>query len=139
MELALPAMALTDVDSLGGLVDFLKAAERMKGARPIVGAEISDPSGKPGRVVALVESEQGYRNLCKLVSARQLGDDPGERGAELVPERFELVEAAERFQQGLSLLVDHPRLAFALAERVPRERLFVAVSPASLAKRARAV
>jgi DNA polymerase III alpha subunit len=139
MELALPALALTDVDSLGGIVDFLKAAEREKHVRPIVGAEISDPSGRPGRVVALVESEQGYKNLCKLVSARQLGDDPGERGARLSPERFELVESAERFQEGLFLLVDHPRLAFALAGRIPARRLFVAVSPASLARRPRAL
>jgi DNA-directed DNA polymerase III PolC len=145
-ELGLRALALTDVDTLGGTSDFLRAAERQAaGARvrpivqPILGAELSDPSGRPGRVVALVETAEGYRNLCKLVSARQLGDDPGERGAELVPERFELVAAAERFQAGLFLLVDHPRLAFALAGRVPARRLFVAVSPAALARAPRAV
>jgi DNA polymerase III alpha subunit len=138
-ELGLAALALTDVDSLGGIVDFLKAAEHSKGARPILGTEISDPSGRPGRVIALVEDERGYRNLCKLVSARQLGDDPGQRGVELVPERFELVETAERFHEGLFLLVDHPRLAFALAERVPAKRLFVAVSPTALARRPRAL
>src|SRR5262245_52015549 len=83
-----PALGRADVDTLGGLVDFLKAAEREPRVRALVAAEVSDPSGCPGRVVALVESEAGYRNLCKLVSARQLGDDPGERGAELRPERF---------------------------------------------------
>jgi len=138
-ELGLPALALCDVDTLGGSVDFLRAAAQRGGPRPILGAEISDPTGRPGRVVALVEDERGYRNLCKLVSARQLGDDPGAaRPEELVPARFDLVEAAARFHEGLFLLVDHPRLVFALAERVPRERLFVAVAPAGLAKRARA-
>ncbi|MFN0009740.1 MAG: PHP domain-containing protein, partial [Planctomycetota bacterium] len=76
--LGLPGLALCDVDTLAGLVDFLVAArnarERTGGPfRAIVGAEISDPSGEPGRVVALAESAQGYRNLCKLVSARALG------------------------------------------------------------------
>jgi len=138
-ELGLGALALTDVDTLAGTVDFLRAAERADPAgarvRPLLGAEISDPSGRPGRVVALVESAAGYRSLCKLVSARQLGDDPGAPGADLRPERFELVEAAERFQEGLTLLVDHPRLAFALAGRVPARKLLVAVSPAALARR----
>ncbi len=143
-ELALPALALTDVDTLGGSVDFLKAAERLDGGantarvRPILGAELSDPSGRPGRVIALASDAQGYRNLCKLVSARQLGGDPGDRAEHergLAPEHFELVAAVERFQEGLFLLVDHPRLALALAGRVPARRLFVAVSPAALARR----
>ncbi len=138
-ELELAALALTDVDTLGGTVDFLRAAEKLPSVRPILGAEISDPSGRPGRVIALAADAQGYRNLCKLVSARQLGDDPGEKDVELRPERFDLVAAAERFQAGLYLLVDHPRLAFALAGRVPARRLLVAVSPAALARRPRSL
>lgn len=137
-ELGLPALALTDVDSLAGSVDFLQASAKRPGPRPILGAELSDPSGRPGRVIALASDAQGYRNLCKLVSARQLGGDPGDRAEHergLAPERFELVAAAERFQEGLFLLVDHPRLALALAGRVPARRLFVAVSPAALARR----
>src|SRR5262245_37657453 len=83
--LGLSGLALVDVDTLAGLVDFLRAARsfRERSGRPfraVVGAEISDPSGEPGRVVALVESAQGWRNLCKLVSARALGDDPGVPG-----------------------------------------------------------
>ncbi len=150
-ELALPALALTDVDTLGGSTEFLRAAERLGGPRAILGAEISDPRGRPGRLVALVADERGYRNLCKLVSARALGDDPGaphergsaregERSAALSgPERFDLVEAAGRFHEGLVLLVDHPRLVLALAERIPPERLLAAVSPAALRKRPRAL
>ncbi len=138
-ELGLPALALTDVDTLGGTVDFVKAAGRLPSVRPILGAELSDPSGRPGRVIALAADAQGTRNLCKLVSARQLGGDPGDRAEHergLAPERFELVAAVERFQEGLVMLVDHPRLVFALAGRIPARRLFVAVSPAALARRA---
>src|SRR5688572_5668221 len=65
-ELGLPALALADVDTLGGTVEFLRAASRA-GVRPIVAAELSDPSGAAGRLVALVEDERGWRNLCKLV------------------------------------------------------------------------
>ena len=54
-ELGLDSLALCDVDGIGGLVDFLHAAERMRRAdperavRPIVGVELSDPAG-PGRL-----------------------------------------------------------------------------------------
>ena len=131
-ELGFAALALCDVDTQSGLVDFLKAAERT-GVRPIVGAEISDPSGLPGRVVALVENERGWKNLCKLVSARQLGPDPGVAGAVLAgPEHFDLVQQASLHQEGLVFLVDHPRLVLALAGRVDARSLFVAISPASL-------
>ncbi|MCZ6596756.1 MAG: PHP domain-containing protein, partial [Planctomycetota bacterium] len=144
--LGLPALALVDVDTLAGLVEFLQAAERVSGGpRPIIGAEISDPSGAPGRLIALVRDEAGYRSLCKLVSSRQLGDDPGDPEADLDPatgasprsaeETFDLVEAATRFQEGLTFLVDHPRLVFALGGRIPARRLLVAVSPAGLGKR----
>jgi DNA-directed DNA polymerase III PolC len=139
--LALPGLALADVDTLAGLVDFLLAAKRFRerAARPfraIVGAEISDPAGEPGRLVALVESAQGYRNLCKLVSARALGADPGVPGAALDgPEGFRLVESAARFQEGLVFLVDHPRLLVELHGRVDARSLFAAVSPAALRTR----
>ena len=140
-SLGLSGLALTDVDTLAGLVDFLLAARRQRerSARPfraIVGAEISDPSGEPGRVVALVESAQGYRNLCKLVSARALGADPGLPGAILDgPESFRLVESVARHQEGLVFLVDHPRLLVELHGRVDARSLFAAVSPAALRTR----
>src|SRR5215471_3847264 len=74
VALGLPGLALADVDTLAGLVDFLLAARkaRERTGRPfraIVGAEISEPSSlaprrapsgaedeKPGRLVALVEN-----------------------------------------------------------------------------------
>ncbi|MEQ1893924.1 MAG: PHP domain-containing protein, partial [Planctomycetota bacterium] len=112
-ELGLDTLFLTDVDTLAGLVDVLRAAERLGSVRARVGAELSEPDGRPGRAIVLAQDERGHRNLLKLVSARQLGDDPGARGAELAPERFDLVEALARFQAGLTVLVDHPRLAFA--------------------------
>ncbi|MBM3977838.1 MAG: PHP domain-containing protein, partial [Planctomycetes bacterium] len=154
-ELGLPALALCDVDTLSGLHDFLRAEDR--GVRRIVGAELSDPRGEPGRVIALVRDEQGFQNLCKLVSARQLGGDPGDPSARVpanlaasgaganaagaddaAEPRFDLVSAVARHQRGLTFIVDHPRLAFALAERVPKEFLYVAIAPGCLRRAARA-
>ena len=127
------------MDSLAGIVDFLQTQSPadQPAVRPIIGAEISDPSGAPGRLVALVRSEEGYRNLCRLVSARHLGHDPGAgvpegEGAAAGSERFDLVEHAVQYQAGLIYLADHPRLLLELFGRVPAERLLAAVSPSAL-------
>ena len=134
-ELGLGALALTDVDTLAGVVDFLRAAAPTS-VRPIVGAELSDPSGAPGRLLALVEDERGWKNLCKLVTARQLGDDPASPGARLEgPSAFALASSAARFRQGLVFLADHPRLLVALHGAVAPESLFAALSSASLRRR----
>lgn len=134
-DLGLGALALCDIDSTAGWVDLVKAA-RESGVRAILGAEISDPFEEDedggGRVVALVQNEQGFRNLNKLVSARQLGFDPGAGGEGGAPEDFDLVRAAVEFQEGLIYLIDHPRLCIGLMGRVPAENVFVAISPASL-------
>jgi DNA-directed DNA polymerase III PolC len=134
--LGLSAMALTDIDSTAGWIDLLRSAPE-SGVRPILGAEISDPSGEPGRIVALVQDEQGFRNLNKLVSARQLGRDPGSWGSDLgaTEEDFDAVLAAAEFQEGLIFLVDHPRLLIGLMGRVPPEQVLAAISPASLRSR----
>ena len=135
-ELALPGLALADVDTLAGVVDFAMAARAASSTasfRAIFAAEISDPSGAPGRIVALAKNERGYKNLCKLVSARQLGCDPGVRGARLDgPESFRCIESAVRHQEDLIFLVDHPRLLIGLSGRVDAHALFAAISPAAL-------
>ena len=139
-ELGLPALALTDVDGQAGMVELLLAARAMaeedpaRAVRPIIGAELSDPHGE-GRVVALVRDETGYRSLCRLISERHLGRDPGAYGADLGdPSAFDLALSVTRHQEGLLLLVDHPRLLLALAGRVPPERMLAAVSPAGLGR-----
>ncbi len=137
-RLGFPALGLCDVDTLAGTVELLKAAEQSGAPRPVLGAEISDPSGQPGRVVALARNAKGYGNLCRLVSARQVGDDPGALDAHLEADNFELIESVLRFREGLIFLVDHPRLVIALGGRLEREQLFVAIAPACFAKKGRA-
>ncbi|MDP6740792.1 MAG: PHP domain-containing protein, partial [Planctomycetota bacterium] len=138
-ELKLGALALTDVDGVTGLVDFLRAAQTAPvpptTCRPILGAELSDDGGRPGRLVILVQSEQGYTNLNRLVSARhhsliEPGTDPEEQGDE--GSGFDLIGSAIAMQQGLIFLADHPRLLLGLFGHIPAEQLFAAISPASL-------
>jgi len=65
------ALAITDLANLFGGVKFYNAC-RKAGVKPILGADCwieSDASDKPPtRVLLLVQSYQGYLNLCELLS-----------------------------------------------------------------------
>jgi error-prone DNA polymerase len=67
----MPAMALTDINGVYGLIWFLQyAAER--GLRPIVGAEVRTNTE---RATLLVRNRQGYETLCRIISRRQFEPD----------------------------------------------------------------
>ncbi len=63
------SVALTDYNSLVGLWSFLRACDTY-GLRPVIGAEISDGGGQES-VFMLARDDGGYRNLCKVISARK--------------------------------------------------------------------
>jgi DNA polymerase-3 subunit alpha len=67
----MPALALTDLSNLFGLVKFYQEA-RKKGLKPIIGCDvwISNESDrdKPGRILLLCQSYPGYLLLCRLLS-----------------------------------------------------------------------
>jgi error-prone DNA polymerase len=69
-ELGYPAVALLDRDGVSGAPRFFKAA-KTAGIRPIVGAELSLRGG--GALPLLVESREGYRNLCRLITRMKAG------------------------------------------------------------------
>ena len=92
--LGLPAVALLDRNGVSGAPRFYKAA-REAGIRALVGAEavIDRPQAstisrqreerptlddEETRVNLLVRSRQGYRNLCRLLTAGALGHPKGE-------------------------------------------------------------
>jgi error-prone DNA polymerase len=82
------ALALVDRDGLAGAPRFFKAAQAA-GLRPIVGAELSFDGG--GALPLLVETQRGYRNLCRLITRMKAGVPKGE--GRLRPEMLEgLVE-----------------------------------------------
>lgn len=76
--LGMPAVALTDSCNLYGAVAFYKAC-KAKGVKAILGAEITvqpqgvdfrDPERENGgyQAVFLVENDEGYQNLCQLIT-----------------------------------------------------------------------
>src|SRR6478609_1498711 len=68
---AQPALAITDLGNLFGMVKFYKAA-RGKGVKPIAGCDIwitnPDDCEKPSRLLLLVKNRTGYLQLCELLS-----------------------------------------------------------------------
>ena len=64
-----PALALLDRDGLYGAPRFYRAATRV-GINPLVGAEVTLAEG--GRLPVLVESSEGYQNLCRLLTKMKM-------------------------------------------------------------------
>ncbi len=61
----MPAVAVTDTNNLFGALEFAMAAAD-EGVQPIIGSQITMDDG--AQIVLLVQSKDGYLNLCKLVS-----------------------------------------------------------------------
>ena len=66
-----PAVALTDLANVFGMVKFYQAAVAA-GLKPIIGADlwVENPAdrNKPSRLVLLCQDTAGYRNLCQLLT-----------------------------------------------------------------------
>src|SRR5471030_968884 len=72
VELRQPALALTDLNNLFGLVKFYRAAEK-SGIKPIAGADllVEDAHGV-ARVTVLCKDRHGYLGLSRLLSRAYL-------------------------------------------------------------------
>jgi DNA polymerase III subunit alpha len=70
-KLGQPAVALTDLSNIFGLIKFYKGA-RNAGIKPIAGCDVwvsnDDDREKPYRLLLLVRNHQGYLNLCELLT-----------------------------------------------------------------------
>ena len=73
-DLSIPAIALLDRDNLSGAVRLHQAAKKA-GIRALVGAEITAKEGF--RYPLLVETREGYQNLCRLLSKIKLREANG--------------------------------------------------------------
>ncbi|AWB32629.1 DNA polymerase III subunit alpha [Orrella marina] len=93
-ELAQPAVALTDLGNVFGLIKFYKAA-RGAGLKPIAGSDVwvtnDSDRDKPFRILLLVASHEGYRSLCEILTQAWLSNSHGGR-AEV---RREWIEQSE--------------------------------------------
>ncbi len=80
VQFNMPAIALTDHGNILGALNFYKAARKQK-IKPIIGAELyvapDSRFSKPDKskdednyhhLVVLVKNQEGYRNLCELIS-----------------------------------------------------------------------
>ena len=70
----LPVIALTDTNSMHGVVQFYKIAVENK-IKPIIGCLIDSPSDKNEYVILLAKNNIGYSELCKIITSRKLNDD----------------------------------------------------------------
>ena len=87
--LGYPAVALLDRDGVYGAPRFHKAA-RSAGLRPIIGAELTIEAGSREQgagsrgssalfpLSVLIQSQEGYRNLCRLITKMKLRAPKGE-------------------------------------------------------------
>jgi DNA polymerase-3 subunit alpha/error-prone DNA polymerase len=102
------AVALADVNSMSGVVDLCKAAEKAE-LRPIVGVEILTESQ---RAILLAEDARGYGNLCRITTARNLAAC------------FNLVEQLKVDNRGVVCICLEPTLIGEMREVFSREYLF---------------
>lgn len=97
-EYNLPAVALTDVDSLAGVVhgevERRRLAETGHAADLICGSEVSLVGG--GRIVLLAQDREGYGNISELISRGRQRSPKGESSV--------LWEEVLHFHQGVILL-----------------------------------
>lgn len=72
---AMPALGLSDLNNLFGAIKFYKSA-RGKGIKPLIGADVWFENEKnpeqPYRLLLICQSNQGYLNLCELISQAYL-------------------------------------------------------------------
>jgi error-prone DNA polymerase len=129
-ELGYTALALTDHDGVSGSMEFAHAAKHL-GVRPITGAEVTLADGS--HVTLLVETAQGYANLCRLLTeAHRHTRLPG-REDELLPPRLEQ-SLLEQLNEGLvclsgcarnGLALRNPNAAAQLSRAFGRDRFYV--------------
>src|SRR6478735_3953518 len=118
-DLELPALALLDRNGVYGAQRFSVAA-REKEVRPIVGCELSMADGSI--LPVLVETKEGYKNLCELLTQAHLRSEKGSCAVEW----NELAE----FATGLVALLGKgsgPQRAEQLIDTWGRSQVFVEI------------
>jgi error-prone DNA polymerase len=108
-----PAVALTDHDGIWGSMEFAQTCKGL-GIRAITGAELTVDEGS--HLTLLVESRNGYRNLCRLITLahEETRVKPRERTAPKLA-----LDAIEHHAEGLICLSGCAREG-ALSARIER-------------------
>lgn len=67
-------VALTDKNNMYGLIQLAKKASA-ENLKPVLGAFIDDPKDPALNAVFIAKNNEGYSQLCKLITARNLRED----------------------------------------------------------------
>ncbi|MHC4648064.1 MAG: DNA polymerase III subunit alpha [Planctomycetota bacterium] len=102
------AVALADVNSMYGAVDFCQAAEKAN-IKPVIGVEILTDTQE---AVLLAEDRAGYKNLCRIITARNLDAN------------FDLVEQLKKHNKGLICICTQQQLLKELKQLFSKDHLF---------------
>lgn len=111
-EYGYSAIVLADVNSMSGVADFCRAAEQAN-IRPIVGVEILTDTQK---VTLLAEDKSGYKNLCRITTARNLDAD------------FKLAEQLKINSRGVICICNQAKVLKELREFFHKGYLFAGCS-----------
>lgn len=122
-----PALALTDLNNLFGAIKFYRAAHKA-GVQPILGAEIMveglAPTAKDRplpRLLLLAQNQQGYLNLCELLTRGWLAVDNNPQATvqwawlQELNEGLIVLSGAQAGPLGAALLAGDSKQAHALA------------------------
>jgi len=74
IEFGIPSIALTDTNSMHGVIEFSKIANEKK-IKPIVGSLINSALNEIEYVILLARNNKGYSELCKIITSRKLNDE----------------------------------------------------------------
>ena len=122
----MPALGLTDLSNVFGLVKFYQEA-RAKGVKPVIGCDLwmenEADRDKPYRVLLLCQSRAGYLRLCDLVTrayrSNQYRGRPELKKAWLAEggtDGLIALSGAHHGDIGQALVVDNPKQAQRLAQ-----------------------
>jgi DNA polymerase III alpha subunit len=107
-EYNLEAIALTDTNSMAGLIAFFKKA-RACGIKPILGAHIDEPENKNDYALFLAKNIEGYADICKIITSRKLKSD------------FSLTELLQNYFPNLFIIIHSNSL---LCRVPPHDNIF---------------
>jgi len=74
VEYNLKVIAITDTNSMQGVIQFVKHAKENK-IKPIIGCTITDTKDDNLYAIFLVKNNKGYSDICKIITARKLNDN----------------------------------------------------------------
>jgi len=109
------SVGLADVNRMSGLILFWQECAR-QGIRPLLGAELREAAHPERAVTLFARNDEGYGDLCELVTRRQMNGLG-----------FSLVEELAKPWPNLVLLAAHPDVLRSLARGANRGRVYGAL------------